>query len=256
MTVALITGATAGIGHEFAKQLAERGTDLVLVARNEARLEEVAKELRAAYGVAVEVLPADLADREQVQRVANRLADAARPVDVLVNNAGFGLKKTFLVNDIAVEEELFDVLCRAVLVLSHAAVGPMIARGYGQIINVSSVAGFIASGTYSAAKAYVTVFTEGLAAQVAGTGVTAMALCPGYTRTEFHDRAKLRVDSMPDRVWLSVQKLVSDALVDVEVGRVVSIPGVQYKVAVAALKVMPRSLLRRLTLVGRGRKGS
>ena len=241
MTVALITGATAGIGHEFAKQLAERGTDLVLVARNEARLEEVAKELRAAYGVAVEVLPADLADR---------------PVDVLVNNAGFGLKKTFLVNDIAVEEELFDVLCRAVLVLSHAAVGPMIARGYGQIINVSSVAGFIASGTYSAAKAYVTVFTEGLAAQVAGTGVTAMALCPGYTRTEFHDRAKLRVDSMPDRVWLSVQKLVSEALVDVEVGRVVSIPGVQYKVAVAALKVMPRSLLRRLTLVGRGRKGS
>ncbi len=251
----MITGATAGIGHEFAQQLAASRHDLVLVARDEERLASVAAELTAAYGVAVEVLPADLGDRTQLQRVADRLADGSRPIDVLVNNAGFGLKKPYLANDIAVEEQLFDVLCRAVLVLTHAAARGMTQRGRGQIINVSSVAGFLPSGTYSAAKAYVTVLTESLAGQLAGTGVTATALCPGFTRTEFHRRADLAMDGLPGFAWLDARKLVADGLADAGRGRAVSVPGAQYKAAVLALRVVPRGLLRGRRPAGRRGKG-
>ncbi|MGB4837300.1 MAG: SDR family oxidoreductase [Nostocoides sp.] len=202
MTTALITGATAGIGLEFATQLAARGHDLVLVARNRERLESGAQRLRTAYGVAVEVLPADLADRRQLATVAERVADPEREVAILVNNAGFGLKGRFLDNDIAAEEELFDVLCRAVLVLSQAAARAMASRGRGQIINVSSVASFIAAGTYSAAKSYVTVLTESLSAELSGTGVTATALCPGFVHTEFHERAGMRMGQLPAIAWV------------------------------------------------------
>ncbi len=244
MTTALITGATAGIGREFANQLASRRHDLVLVARDVDRLDHVADELRSSHGVEVEVLPADLSDRDQLAVVAERLADPGRPVDVLVNNAGYALKGRFLHNDVAMEERLFDVLTRAVLVLSHAAARAMAARGHGSIINVSSVAGFIAGGTYSASKSFTTVFTEGLASELKGTGVTATALCPGFTRTEFHERARLRMDSMPDFMWLEATHLVSSCLDDVERGRVVSVPGVQYKAIVGLLRLVPRSLVR------------
>jgi short-subunit dehydrogenase len=259
MTTALITGATAGIGREFARQLAERTHDLVLVARDVDRLDGVADELRTAYGVGVEVLPADLSDRAQLQTVAERLADADRPVDVLVNNAGYGLKGRFLHNEVADEEQLFDVLTRAVLVLSHGAARAMTQRGHGSIINVSSVAGFIAGGSYSAAKSFTTVFTEGLASELKGTGVTATALCPGFTRTEFHERARLRMDSLPGFLWLEAPHLVSACLDDVDRGRVVSVPGAQYKAIVGLLRVLPRSLVRAAgssparTVVGRRR---
>ena len=189
MPTALVTGATAGIGLEFARQLAERGTDIVLVARDRQRLDGVAADLHRRFGVTTEVLVADLADRAAVQVVADRLADGARPVDLLVNNAGFGLKRGFLQNEVEVEEGAFDVLCRAVLVLSHAAARAMKVRGHGSIINVSSVASFVAMGSYSAAKAWVTVFSEGLANELAGSGVRVMAWCPGLTHTEFHQRA-------------------------------------------------------------------
>jgi short-subunit dehydrogenase len=245
MPTALVTGATAGIGHEFALQLAAQGHDLVLVARDAARLERVAEELRSRYGADVETLAADLSDRARLQAVADRIGDADRPVDVVVNNAGFALKGRFLQNDIADEERHLDVLVRAVLVLSHAAGRAMAARGRGRIINVSSVASFIASGTYSAAKAWVTTFTEGLASELAGTGVTATALCPGFTHTEFHDRAGIRMDGMPGFMWLDAQRLVADCLADVEKGRVVSVPGLQYKAIVGLLRVVPRSLVRR-----------
>jgi len=244
MTTALVTGATAGIGREFAVQLATRGDDLVLVARDVARLEALADELRTAHGVEVEVLPADLSDREQTARVAERLASTERSVDVLVNNAGYSLKKRFLDNDVADEEALFDVLARAVLVLSHAAGNAMRARGSGAIVNVSSVASFMASGTYSATKSFVTVFTEGLAAELRGTGVSATALCPGFTRTEFHERADVDMSRLPDFAWLDAPRLVRDALADVARGQVVSVPGRRYKVAVAALRLLPRPLVR------------
>lgn len=244
MTTALVTGATAGIGREFALQLAARGDDVVLVARDVARLEALATELRSAHGVDVEVLPADLGRREDLGRVADRLASTDRAVDVLVNNAGYSLKKSFLDNDVADEEAVFDVLTRAVLVLSHAAGNAMRTRGRGAIINVSSVASLLTSGTYSANKSYVSVFTEGLAAELTGSGVTATALCPGFTHTEFHERADVDMSKIPDFMWLDAPRLVRDALADVARGKVVSVPGRQYKAMYAALRVIPRPLVR------------
>lgn len=244
MATALVTGGTAGIGHEFARQLAEKGHDLVLVARDRARLENVSDEIRRSYHVHTEILVADLSDRAQVGKVAQRLADDARPVDLLVNNAGYGLGRAFLQNDVEVEEDLLDVLCRAVLVLSHAAAGAMKERGHGAIVNVSSVSGFVAMGTYSAAKSWVTVFSEGLASELSGSGVTVTALCPGFTRTEFHDRARLNMSRLPDLAWLKAPTLVRDCLADVNKGRVLSVPGPQYKALVALLRFLPRGAVR------------
>jgi uncharacterized protein len=244
MSTALVTGATSGIGLSFAHQLAERGHDVVLVARDRVRLENVSDTLRATYGVSTEIVVADLSDRAETGKVAERVADRARPVDLLVNNAGYAMRKRFLDNEISEEEAVFDVLVRAVLVLSHAAAGAMRERGHGAIVNVSSVAGYITSGTYSASKSYVTVFTEGLAAELKGTGVTATALCPGFTRTEFHQRAEVDMSSMPDFMWLDADRLVRECLDDVAKGRVVSVPGPQYKAIVAALRVAPRALVR------------
>ncbi len=244
MATALVTGGTAGIGHEFVRQLAEKGHDLVLVARDRARLENVSDEMQRTYRVHTEILVADLSDRTQVGKVALRISDEARPIDLLVNNAGYGLGRSFLQNDVEVEEELLDVLCRAVLVLSHAAGRAMRQRGHGAIINVSSVSGFVAMGSYSAAKSWVTVFSEGLATELAGTGVTVTALCPGFTHTEFHDRARLNMSRLPAAAWLDASRLVRDCLEDVNKGRVVSVPGPQYKALVAALKILPRAAVR------------
>ncbi|MBC9820929.1 SDR family oxidoreductase [Terrabacter sp. MAHUQ-38] len=241
---ALVTGASAGIGHEFSRQLAARGHDVVLVARDRARLEAVAAELQSRYAVSAEVLAADLSDRSALQLVADRVADPERPVDVLVNNAGYGQRRSFLRNDLADEEAAFDVLTRAVLVLSHVAGVAMRERGRGAIINVSSVAGFIASGSYSAAKAWVTTFSEGLASELAGSGVTVTALCPGFTNTEFQERAGISKPG-PGFMWLDPTRLVSDCLDDVGKGRVVSVPGMQYKAIVGLLRVVPRSVVRR-----------
>ena len=244
MSTALVTGATAGIGLSFAHQLAERGHDIVLVARDRVRLENVSDELRAKYDVSTEILVADLADRAETGKVAERLADQLRPVDLLVNNAGYALKKRFLDNDITEEEAVFDVLGRAVLVLSHAAARAMRERGHGAIVNVSSVAGQITSGTYSAVKSVVTVFTEGLASELAGTGVTVTALCPGFTRTEFHQRARVQVSALPGGLWLDPDVVVQQALADAAAGKVISVPGVQWKVVTVAVRALPRPLVR------------
>lgn len=244
MSTALITGASAGIGKTFATQLAQRGHDLVVVARNAERLQQLKTHLEDRYSVSVEVLPADLSERLDIQLVADRLSDTDRPVDLLVNNAGFGLKKPFLRNEIRDEEDMLTVLVRAVNVLSHAAALAMRERGHGAIINVSSVAGFMASGTYSAAKSYVTVFTEGLASELAGSGVTATVLCPGFTRTEFHERAGIKGHGIPEFMWLQADSLVKSCLEDVDRGKVISIPGAQYKVAATALRLLPRPIVR------------
>lgn len=253
-TTALVTGATAGIGHEFATQLAARGHDLVLVARDTARLEETAGRLRAAYGIEVEVLTADLSDRAQTEVVAARLAEVDRPVDLLINNAGFGLNARFLDVDVAAEEESLDVMCRAVLVLTHAAARAMVSRGSGRIINISSVASFIAASPYSAAKAWVTVFTESLTHQLAGTGVSATVVCPGFVRTEFHQRAEMDTRSLPKALWLSASDVVREALADAERGVVVSIPSRRYRAVVMLLRVLPRAVARDPRVVSRHRR--
>jgi uncharacterized protein len=244
MPTALVTGATAGIGAVFADRLAREGQDLVLVARDEARLAVVAERLRRSYAVAVEVLPADLADDAGCAKVEQRLADRARPIDLLVNNAGFGIGVRFLDSEVEDEERMLRVLVRAVLRLTHAALPGMVARGRGAVINVSSMATWRANGTYAAAKAWVTSFTEGLARQVAGTGVRVMALCPGYTHTEFHQRAGIRKPG-PEQLWLTPEQVVDEGLRDVRRGVVVSVPSARYKVLAFLARHAPRSLLRR-----------
>ena len=247
MTTALVTGATSGLGYAFARRLASDGRGLVLVARDAARLEEVATALADRHGVDVEALAADLSDREQLARVADRLRDEARPVDVLVSNAGFGLGKPFLAAHVSEEERMLDVMVRAVLVLTRAAAPGMVARGRGNIITVSSVAGFFSGGTYSAAKAWATTFTASLAGELAGTGVTATALCPGYVRTEFHQRAKMDVSDLPGWAWLDADRVVADCLADVRRGRAVSVPSLRYKAAVFFLRHVPLRLGKMLS---------
>jgi short-subunit dehydrogenase len=242
MPTALVTGPTAGIGAAFARRLAADGYDLVLVARDVERLEATAADLRHRFGGAVEVLPADLADRVALAGVEQRLADRERPVDLLVNNAGFGTNTRFSQGDLEEEERQLDVLVRAVLRLSHAAVGGMVERGRGGIINVSSIAGYIPAGTYGAAKAWVTSFSEGLAGELTGTGVHVLAVCPGFVRTEFHQRAGMDVRAIPEILWLTPEQVVDQALDDLARGRLVSVAGLHYKGLSTLARHAPRGL--------------
>ncbi|MGZ4477661.1 MAG: SDR family NAD(P)-dependent oxidoreductase [Nocardioidaceae bacterium] len=248
---ALVTGPTAGIGLAFAHQLAEKGYDLVLVARNEQRLTALAAELSGRYGAAAEVMVADLADRAQLAPVEARLADPDRPVDLLVNNAGFGLKEKFLDNSIEDEQRMLDVLVTAVLRLTHAAIRPMVARRSGAIVNVSSVAGYLPRGTYSAAKAYVTSLSEWADLTYRRDGVRVMALLPGFTRTEFHERMDVSQESAPSWLWLDVDRLVREALHDLERGRTVSVPSKRYKLLATAARYTPSSVQARFQGLGR-----
>ncbi len=205
---ALVTGATSGIGAAFARQLAAEGHDLVVVARDVDRLQGTAASLRSAHGVGVEVLPADLAVEADTTAVRTRLSDVDRPVDVLVNSAGIGLAGKFWETPLADQERMFHLNCTAVLRLSHAALGAMVPRGRGDIIVVSSVSGFAPTvrGSYGASKAWATAFAESLSGQLAGTGVHASAVAPGFVRTEFHGRAGLDMTRVPDFLWLDADE--------------------------------------------------
>jgi len=247
MARALITGGSSGIGAAFARALAARGDDLTLVARDATRLEEFAAELRAAHGVDVEVVPADLAVRADVSRVATRLADGVEPIDMLVNNAGFGIGVRLTAPDLSAHEHAIDVMVRAVLILGGTAGRTMRARGHGVIVNISSVAGMLAMGGYSAIKAWVTAYSESLAAELGGTGVTVTALLPGWVRTEFHDRAAINTTKLPGVAWVEVDALVRDCLDDVAKGRVLSVPTVRYRTVTGLLRHAPRSLVRRVS---------
>lgn len=252
MATALVTGATAGIGLSIARQLAGHGHDLILVARNAERLEETAAGIRRQFGVAAECLPADLADPAAVDAVAARVSDESRPVEWLVNNAGFGVRSAFDQSDVADEQAMIDVLVTAPMRLTHAALPGMLARGRGRILIVSSVASFIPSGTYSAAKAWTTVFAESLAAQYAHRGVHVTALCPGYTHTEFHERAEMDVSGISEWLWLDADAVAASGLVACEEGRAVAVPGLVYKSLTLLTTVLPRPLLRRVLRQGSG----
>jgi uncharacterized protein len=255
---ALVTGATSGIGAAFARRLAADGHDVVLVARDTARLDETAQRLRAGAGVQVEVLAADLASEAGQAAVAARLADAGRPVDLLVNSAGVSLNTPFLRSTAEAEAGLLSLNVHAVMRLTLAALPGMVERGRGAIVNVSSVAGFGAAmpgSTYPASKAWVINFTESVALSVGRFGVRLMALCPGYVRTELHQRAGINMSKTPNWLWLDVDELVADALRDLRRGKVVSVPDWKYKVAAFALRHLPRRLLQRVARDTRGRIG-
>ncbi|AWK10686.1 KR domain-containing protein [Streptomyces spongiicola] len=243
MTTALITGSTAGIGAAFARRLAADGHDLVLVARDTGRLQEQATELHDRHGIEAEVLTADLAEDDGISSVEKRLDDRRRPVDLLVNNAGFGNKGRFLEVPMSDELRMLKVHCEAVLRLTAAATTPMRDRGRGGVVNVASVAAFVPRGTYGASKAWVVQFTQGAARDLAGTGVRLMALCPGFVRTEFHQRAGMGTENIPGWMWLDADKLVSSALADLARGRTLSVPDPRYKALMGAVKLAPRGLL-------------
>lgn len=248
MGTALITGASSGIGAAFARAYAQRQVNLVLVARDQERLQNLATELSTRHGLIVEVLPADLSRRDDTLRVAHRLAEQQRPVDVLVNNAGFGFHSGLAGPDLDELERGLDVMCRAVLILGNAAARAMRERGRGRIINVSSLAGWLSMGAYSAAKAWTTAYSEGLAGELRGTGVTVTALCPGWVRTEFHERAGIRATSIPGPLWLDADRLVRVAIAHSARGKVISTPSTRYALAGVVLRKLPRVLVRRMSV--------
>ncbi|MCA1306047.1 SDR family NAD(P)-dependent oxidoreductase [Microbacterium esteraromaticum] len=252
MPTALITGASAGLGAEFARQLAARRADLVLVARSTEALDSLAEKLRDDHGVAVEVITADLASEDDITRVADRIADAGQPIDLLINNAGFGLPLQFADNDIDDEVRHLRVHVEASMRLMHAAIRAMRGRG-GRIINVSSVAGFISRSTYSACKSWLIGFSRWANAEYARDGVTVTAVCPGFTHTTFHERMGLAPghEGIPSILWLNASDVVREALRDAARGTAVSIPSWRYKAIVALTKVLPSSLTSGVARRGR-----
>ncbi|MHA7653758.1 SDR family NAD(P)-dependent oxidoreductase [Mycobacterium sp. ML4] len=252
--VALITGPTSGIGAGYARRYARDGYDLVLVARDVKRLEHLAGELGSGAG-SIEILPADLAESADRDKVAQRLAAG---VQVLVNNAGFGMSGEFWETEPADLQEQLDVNVAAVMHLTRAALPSMMDAGAGTVINIASVAGLLPGrgSTYSASKAWVISFSEGLANGLQGSGVGVHAVCPGYVRTEFHSRAGLDMAHVPSFMWLQVDDVVRDSLADIARGKVVIVPGAQYRFLVATGRAMPRRLAMLLTKrfgSGRGR---
>jgi uncharacterized protein len=253
MVTALITGASSGLGAEFAAQLAARGADLVLVARTRAALEDVAADLHERFGVACEVLVADLAKEKDVTKVAERVADRERPIEVLVNNAGYGLALEFDENDVDDEVRHLRVHNEATMRLMHAALGSMGERGHGRIVNIASVAAFLPRGTYGAVKAWTVHFSRWANAVYGPRGVTVTAVCPGFVHTNFHERLGLPPgeEGVPPWMWLHAPAVVSEALRDVARGRSVSIPSLRYKLLARLAQVLPDRITAPMGVRGR-----
>ncbi|MFB8147584.1 SDR family NAD(P)-dependent oxidoreductase [Microbacterium sp. NPDC056003] len=250
---AMITGASSGLGAEYARQLAAMGADLVLVARDRAALDELAATLRARHRVGVEVLAADLLSPRQREKVERRLTDPDRPIEMLVNNAGFGLPLAFERNDIEDEVRHLDLHVEVPMRLSHAALGPMLARGHGRILNVASVAGFTPRSTYGACKGWLISFSRWANGAYAARGVTMTAVCPGFTHTNFHERAGLPPgkEGVPDWMWLDARTVVAASLRDAARGKAVSVPSAKYKLLVTASRLAPARLVARAAATGR-----
>jgi uncharacterized protein len=249
MGTALVTGASAGIGTAFATRLATRGDGLVLVARDRDRLESLAADLNTRYGVPAEVLVADLTAPAQLAIVEARLGDRDRPVDVLVNNAGFGTNGRFheLDRDIETREVALNVV--ALVRLTHAALAPMVERGSGGVLNVSSLAGgqpTPANATYGATKAFVTSFTQSAHEELRGTGVKITAVCPGFTRTEFQERAGFDSSKVPGFLWQSAEEVAAGALAALDQNRALYVPGTLNRLTAGVVSVLPDAVTRRV----------
>jgi short-subunit dehydrogenase len=250
---ALVTGATAGIGRSFAHHLAASGHDLVLVARDRARLDEVARALVVRQGIAVEVLVADLANAGDRATIEARLADPARPIDLLVNNAGHGAGAAFLATTLETEEAMFEVNAHAVMRLTRAVLPGMVERRTGAVINVSSIAAWVPRGSYSASKAYVLSLSKSAALDVAPYGVVVQALCPGMTHTEFHARSGSDAERrIPGFLWLSADRVVAESLAALAAGRTVCIPSRRWRFIIAASRMVPARLSVAIAKRGHG----
>jgi short-subunit dehydrogenase len=249
VTTALVTGASAGIGEAFARELGARGHDLVLVARRGERLEAEAARLTAAHGVAVEPLSADLGTPGGVAAVVARLTDASRPVDLLVNNAGVGSSGNFWELPVEGETAVIDLNVAALVQLTHAALGPMVARDAGGVINVSSLGAYQPvprSATYGATKAFVSAFTNAVREELRGTNVKLMVVAPGFTHTEFQENS-MDARGLPSFVWQSADTVATTAMRAFDRGRAVCITGAVNVVAAAASSVMPAGVMRRVS---------
>jgi short-subunit dehydrogenase len=241
---ALVTGATVGIGESFTRLLAQNGYNIVLVARDLPRLQERAQGLESTFGVATTVIQADLATDAGCKTIEDFITN--NQIDVLINNAGFGINKAFTMSQLDTEQQLLDVLVRTPMRLMHVALPGMKERNKGVIINVSSVAGWIAGGTYSAAKSYLTVLSESLHTELSSTNVKVSALCPGFTRTEFHQRGRMSMKGLPAFMWLNSDKLVAKAWKDAVGGKAVSVPGWQYQLLTFVMRNAPRPMVRKI----------
>ena len=241
---ALVTGATAGIGESFTRLLAENNYNIVLVARDMPRLQERASQLQSQFNVQTHIIQADLSTDAGCSAVEEYITN--NQIDVLINNAGFGINKAFTMSELKAEQEMFDVLVRTPMRLMHIVLPGMKQRNKGVLINVSSVAGYIAGGSYSAAKSYLTVISESLHTELAGTNIKISALCPGFTRTEFHQRGRMSMKGLPSFMWLNSDRLVAKAWSDALKGKAVSIPGWQYQLLVFVIHSLPRSIIRKV----------
>jgi len=243
--VALVTGASAGIGERFAHELARRGHDLVLVARRVDRLEALASALARQHGVDAQALPADLANPADLESLESRISSL--PLALLVNNAGFGIGRSFLEIDAAAHETMIRVHVLAAVRLTRAVLPGMIERRRGAVVNVSSLAGLLpqssSSTTYGATKCYLAFFSQALDAELRGTGVRVQALCPGLTQTEFHQRARIDTARMPAWLWMSADAVVAASLAGLERRGAVCIPGLRNRLLVALCRLLPSSLI-------------
>ena len=252
-TTSLITGASSGLGAEYARQLARRGHHLVLVARDASRLEELAAELERAGAGGIELISADLSSPGGITAVTDRLTDASRPVETLINSAGFGLPLDFVNNDIEDEVRHLRLHDEVPMRLMHAVLPSMLARRSGTIINISSASAFMPRSTYGAAKAWLVMFSLWANSQYRSRGVTATAVCPGYTHTDFHARLGLAEgeEGIPGWLWLEAPRVVTESLQDVARGKAVSVPSRRYKAIYTAARLAPTGLMARLAAMGR-----
>jgi uncharacterized protein len=248
--LAVVTGASAGIGKEFSERLAGRGYDLIVVARDAARLENLRQQLEGQHEVAVEVFPADLTIDTDVSLLAERLTRSPQ-LALLVNNAGFGTRGTLADASPALQEAMLRLHIVAPMRLTQAALPVLLQNRRGAIVNVSSMASFLYSAgnvNYCATKAYLTTFSEGLAAELGGTGIRVQALCPGFTHSEFHARMKVDVGNLPEWMWMSAGSVVETSLRRLERGGpVVCVPGLRNRLIVFLLRLSPRRLIGRVT---------